>query len=115
MAAKRTDDEAVSLTTIPPRSASHEKFERLIGSTRDIPPVRTAVAHPCDATSLEGALEAAADKIIEPILVGPEHRIRASPRRSARASTESRSSMPRTAMPPPPRPLSWCARARPSC
>ncbi|MQT11144.1 phosphate acetyltransferase [Segnochrobactrum spirostomi] len=77
MAAKRTDDEAVSLTTIPPRSTSHEKFERLIGSTRDIPPVRTAVAHPCEATSLEGALQAAADKIIVPILVGPEHRIRA--------------------------------------
>ena len=39
--------------------------------------MRTAVAHPCDETSLTAVLEAAAAAIIKPILVGPEGRIRA--------------------------------------
>jgi phosphate acetyltransferase len=53
----------------------HEKYDALIHSCRALSPVRTAVAHPCDEASLAGALEAAAAKIIEPILVEPEARI----------------------------------------
>ncbi|ODV41762.1 phosphate acetyltransferase [Cupriavidus sp. UYMMa02A] len=41
-----------------------------------LPPIPTAVAHPCDASSLSGALEAASLGLIVPILVGPEARIR---------------------------------------
>ena len=37
----------------------------------------TCVAHPCDETSLRGALEAAELGLIVPILVGPEAKIRA--------------------------------------
>ena len=37
----------------------------------------TAVVHPCDATSLSGAVSAAEKGLLEPILVGPEHKIRA--------------------------------------
>ena len=37
----------------------------------------TVVAHPCDETSLRGAIDAAAAGLIEPVLVGPEARIRA--------------------------------------
>jgi phosphate acetyltransferase len=44
---------------------------------RDLPPVTTAVAHPCDRVSLEGAVEAARLGLIAPILVGPPERIRA--------------------------------------
>jgi phosphotransacetylase/acyl dehydratase len=40
-------------------------------------PLATAVVHPCDEASLRGAVEAAASKLIVPILVGPEARIRA--------------------------------------
>jgi phosphate acetyltransferase len=54
----------------------HEKFDALIEACRALAPVRTAVAHPCDEPSLTGALQAAAAKIISPILVGPEARIR---------------------------------------
>ena len=36
----------------------------------------TAVAHPCDAASLEGAVEAARMGLLQPILVGPPARIR---------------------------------------
>jgi phosphate acetyltransferase len=55
----------------------HEKYDALIASCRALAPVRTAVAHPCDEASLRGAVEAAEAKIIDPILVGPEARIRA--------------------------------------
>ena len=50
---------------------------RLIYACHALAPVRTAVAHPCDETSLRGAVEAAEAKIIKPVLVGPEARIRA--------------------------------------
>jgi phosphate acetyltransferase len=36
----------------------------------------TIVAHPCDETSLRGAIDAAAEQLIEPVLVGPERKIR---------------------------------------
>jgi len=55
----------------------HEKYDALIYRCHALAPVRTVVAHPCDETSLSGALEAATAKIIKPILVGPEPRIRA--------------------------------------
>ncbi|MCC7284270.1 MAG: phosphate acetyltransferase [Acetobacteraceae bacterium] len=56
---------------------AHEKYQRLIASVAALPPLPTAVAHPCDATSLSGAIDAARAGIITPILVGPAHRITA--------------------------------------
>jgi phosphate acetyltransferase len=53
------------------------KYERLIARAKDFPPVPTAVAYPCDETSLTGLVEAAEAKIIVPILVGPEAKLRA--------------------------------------
>ena len=55
----------------------HEKYERLVAACRSIAPVPTAVVHPCDATSLGGAVDAAKEGFIAPILVGPAARIRA--------------------------------------
>jgi phosphate acetyltransferase len=55
---------------------STEKYERLIAAARDGSPAVTIVAHPCDETSLRGAMEAAAEQLIEPVLVGPELKIR---------------------------------------
>ena len=54
----------------------HEKYQRLIDACRALPPTPTAVAHPCDESSLEGACEAARLGLIAPILVGPAERIR---------------------------------------
>ena len=54
----------------------HEKYERLIAATKGMPALPTAVAHPCDETSLRGALEAADAGTIVPILVGPQEKIR---------------------------------------
>ena len=39
-------------------------------------PLPVAVCHPCSPTALEGAVEAAAERLITPILVGPEQKIR---------------------------------------
>jgi phosphate acetyltransferase len=58
---------------ITPRQ--HEKYERLIAAAKALPPLATAVAHPCDETSLKGALEAAEAGLIKPILVGPKDKI----------------------------------------
>jgi phosphate acetyltransferase len=54
----------------------HEKYERLIAAAKALQPLATAVAHPCDETSLKGALEAAEEGLISPILVGPKDKIR---------------------------------------
>jgi phosphate acetyltransferase len=56
---------------------SHEKYKRLIEAARAHEPVTTAVAHPCDESSLTGALDAAKLGLIRPILVGPKARIQA--------------------------------------
>jgi phosphate acetyltransferase len=55
----------------------HEKYDALIAAGRAKGPLRTAVVHPCDESSLTGVLEAATLGLIEPLLVGPESRIRA--------------------------------------
>ena len=52
------------------------KYERLIAAARDGTPAVTIIAHPCDETSLRGAMDAASEGLIEPVLVGPEAKIR---------------------------------------
>lgn len=61
------------VTTLTPEPS---KYDRLIAAARAEAPAITIVAHPCDETSLRGALEAAEMGLIAPILVGPEARIR---------------------------------------
>jgi phosphate acetyltransferase len=56
---------------------THEKYRRLIDYCQELPPTPTAVVHPCDKSSLEGAVEAARVGLIAPILVGPRERIEA--------------------------------------
>jgi phosphate acetyltransferase len=53
----------------------HEKYERLIAASKNLPALATAVAHPCDESSLRGAVEAAHSGMIVPILVGPREKI----------------------------------------
>ncbi|WP_267905045.1 phosphate acetyltransferase [Paraburkholderia madseniana] len=55
--------------------ARHAKYHELIARCRTLAPMPTAVAHPCDRSSLEGAVEAAQKGLIAPILVGPRARI----------------------------------------
>ena len=53
------------------------RYRQLIAMTKGLDPIRTAVVHPVDTVSLLGAVEAARSKLIVPVLVGPEHKIRA--------------------------------------
>ena len=52
------------------------RFEHLLEITRGLAPVSMAVAHPCDAEALKGALLARDRGFIVPTLVGPEEKIR---------------------------------------
>jgi phosphate acetyltransferase len=52
------------------------KYERLLERCKQLEAIVTAVAHPCDASSLSGAMEARALGLIHPILCGPGARIR---------------------------------------
>ena len=51
------------------------KYERLLERCRGLQPIATAVAWPCDETSLAGAIEAAKQGLITPILVGSSAKI----------------------------------------
>ena len=53
----------------------HQKYQRLLDRCSSLPPTTTAVAHPCDETSLKGAVEAAELHLLLPILVGPRGRV----------------------------------------
>ena len=57
------------------RETGTGKYEQLLERCRALAPVPTAVVHPCEATALAGALEAAEQGLIVPILVGPAARI----------------------------------------
>ncbi len=61
----------------PDAGRRHEKYEALIARCKALPPTRTAVAHPCDESSLRAAIDAAQAGLIAPILVGPRGRIEA--------------------------------------
>jgi len=52
------------------------RYRALLEAARDAPRIRTAVVHPVDTISLLGAIEATRQGLIEPVLVGPETRIR---------------------------------------
>ena len=52
------------------------KYELLLERCRAFEPIVTAVAHPCEKTALEAAIDAAAQRLITPILVGQEAKIR---------------------------------------
>jgi phosphate acetyltransferase len=54
-----------------------EKYQALLDAAKELETVVTAVAHPCDESSLSGAMEAAKLGLIRPILVGPKAKIEA--------------------------------------
>jgi phosphate acetyltransferase len=56
-------------------AAKHEKYDQLIARCKALAPAPTAVAHPCDESSLKAAVDAAKAGLIAPILVGPKARI----------------------------------------
>jgi len=55
----------------------HARYKQMLSRVKGLEPIPTAVAHPCDKESLKGPVIAFQEGIIEPILVGPEAKIRA--------------------------------------
>ena len=62
------------------RDTGTGKYELLLERCKSLEPIPTAVAHPCEATALSGAVEAANHGLIVPILVGPLAKIEATAR-----------------------------------
>jgi len=58
-------------------SREHKRYERLLARAKAIQPLTTAVAHPCDESSLGAAVDAARTSLMTPLLVGPAARIKA--------------------------------------
>ncbi len=54
----------------------HDRYQELIARCAELEPIPTAVVHPCDRAALEGAARAAEARLICPLLVGPEAKIR---------------------------------------
>lgn len=63
------------MTQAPTRGTG--KYESLLERCLNLEPVPTAVAYPCEATALSGAVEAAQKRLTAPILVGPAGEIAA--------------------------------------
>ncbi|SON54390.1 Phosphate acetyltransferase [Hartmannibacter diazotrophicus] len=50
---------------------NHHVFSRLLDDAKATPPIPTAVVWPLSAVALEGVCDAAAGRVIEPVLIGP--------------------------------------------
>jgi len=70
---KQLKTDTPDMSVSPMRTA---RFEHLLEITRGLTPISMAVAHPCDAESLKGAMLARDRGLIVPSLVGPEEKIR---------------------------------------
>jgi len=57
--------------------AIQQIFPRMIEEARSSHPIRMAVCHPCSEVALCGAIEAAQAQLIDPVLVGPAHKVQA--------------------------------------
>jgi phosphate acetyltransferase len=72
-------------------TASEKTFEpglrhrQLVAAAQQFPAIRTAIVHPCDDISLAGAFDAADEKLIIPILVGPQAKIRKAAEKAERS------------------------------
>ena len=56
-------------------AAAPSKYDRLIAEAKRVAAAKAIVVHPCDETSLRGAIEAAKIGLIIPTLVGPVAKI----------------------------------------
>jgi phosphate acetyltransferase len=55
---------------------AESKYDRLIAEAKKVPAAKTIIVHPCDETSLRGAIDAAEAGLIIPLLVGPVAKIK---------------------------------------
>lgn len=55
----------------------HDRYEAFIRDARARPALRTAIVHPCSVEAILAALEARDEGLLDPVLIGPEAKIRA--------------------------------------
>ena len=64
--------------TFPAVAAQHhDRFEDIIAEARALPLIKTALVHPCSPEAIQAALEIREENLLDPILIGPEAKIRA--------------------------------------
>ena len=88
------------------------KYDHLMTQCQRHAAVRTAVAHPCSDAALSAAVEAAKLRLIEPILVGPEKKIRDAAGAGGLNIEKLQIVDQPHSTPRPTRPSSWCAAER---
>lgn len=71
----RLADRSAPLSKAP--SQCKHRFTPFLRAARALPPLTTAVVHPCQPEAIRAALEARAEGLIDPILIGPDAKIRA--------------------------------------
>jgi phosphotransacetylase/acyl dehydratase len=69
--------ERIKLPSICLKDEESARYKQLLALAEGLSPLITAVVHPVDEASLGGAIEAAEKKLITPILVGTEDKIKA--------------------------------------
>lgn len=63
---------------LPEAMVRHQsRYDHFVAEARALPPVAAAIVHPCSKAALLGAVEVRDEGLLEPLLVGPEARIRA--------------------------------------
>jgi phosphate acetyltransferase len=55
----------------------HDRYDRFVRDARGLPPIRAAIVHPCSPEAILAAVEIRDANLLEPLLVGPEAKIRA--------------------------------------
>ncbi len=92
-----------------------DRYNSIVAQARALPPLSAAIVHPCSPEAILAAIEIRDEGLLQPILVGPEVKIRPRRRRPAPQSTGSRLNPPRIAMPRPRAPSNspWRAGWRP--
>ena len=75
-------DKSIEWTEAPPSVALPDtrrasRYEAFVAEARSLPPVRAAIVHPCSAGAILAAVEVRQQGLFEPLLVGPEAKIRA--------------------------------------
>jgi phosphate acetyltransferase len=64
------------LPQVPP-TAHGTRYEAFIQKARDLPPIQAAIVHPCSPEAVRAAVEVRDERLLVPLLVGPEAKIRA--------------------------------------
>ena len=75
--ARHIERQRTSLPEIRLEAGGRDGLQRLLAHVAGLPPIRVAVVHPCDETSLSAAMDARREGLIDPVLVAPRARLEA--------------------------------------